>query len=434
MDPESVRALLSRAASTEAVGRVLSATGLCVRAELPGARLGNMVIIHAPARAVPAEIVGFDCGQCVLMPLGDVQAIGPDDRVTSQGTPLQLPLSQALLGSVLDGLGRPLSAPPQSGPEELRSVDTSPPPALERPTVRTVLPTGVRVIDGLLTIGEGQRIGLFAGSGVGKSTLLGTFARNSTADVVVIALVGERSREVVEFVEECLGPEGLKRAVVVAATSDAHAVERVRAAQTATTVAEFFRDQGKRVLLLVDSLTRFARAQREVGLASGEPPGRRGYPPSVFAMLPRLVERAGQSRLGSITAMYTVLVEGGDLDEPIADEVRGLLDGHIVLSRSLAERGHFPAVDVSASISRAMHRVVSPDHLQAASSLRSLIAHYEQKRDLVMMGAYKEGLDLELDRAIAAQSSINRFLRQSAQETAVFAETEQHLAALAGSY
>jgi ATP synthase in type III secretion protein N len=293
-------------------------------------------------------------------------------------------------------------------------VDRDPPGALERRPVERPLATGVRVLDGLMTLGEGQRVGLFAGSGVGKSTLLGAIARGAEADVVVVALVGERGREVGEFLDRALGVEGRKKSVVVVATSDVAALERIRAAQVATAYAEHFRDEGARVLLLVDSITRFARAQREVGLAAGEPPVRRGYPPSVFAALPRLLERSGQSAQGSITAIYTVLVEGGDMDEPVADEVRGILDGHVVLDRAVASRGHYPAVDVTVSLSRVMDAIVAPDHRDAARRLRSLVATFEAKRDLVTLGAYAKGSDRELDEAIARMPRIEAFLRQDA--------------------
>jgi type III secretion protein N (ATPase) len=299
---------------------------------------------------------------------------------------------------------------------------------LRRRPITTPLVTGVRVIDSVLTVGEGQRIGLFAGSGVGKSTLLGAIARGASADVVVVALVGERGREVSEFLEHALGAEGRARSVVVAATSDAPALERLRAAQVATAYAEAFRDEGARVLLLVDSVTRFARAQREIGLAAGEPPARRGYPPSVFAMLPRLLERSGQGDKGSITAIYTVLVEGGDMDEPIADEVRGILDGHVVLDRTIAARGRYPAVDVTASLSRVMDSIVSREHAGTARRLRSLLATYEAKRDLVAMGAYAKGSDKELDEALLRTPRIEAFLRQDAKEKVAFETTVSGLA------
>ena len=308
-----------------------------------------------------------------------------------------------------------------------RSVSTSltspicpAPPARGRKPISRVLGTGVRVIDGLLSLGEGQRVGLFAGSGVGKSTLLGEIARGTTASVVVVALVGERGREVGEFLSETLGEEGRKKSVVVVATSDAPAMERLRAAQAATSIAEHFRDMGRQVLLLVDSVTRFARAQREIGLAAGKPPARRGYPPSVFAMLPRLLERSGQGEQGSITAIYTVLVEGGDMDEPIADEVRGILDGHIVLDRTVASRGHYPAVDVLQSLSRVMDGIVSKEHKSAARRMRQMLAAYESKRDLIVLGAYARGSDPRVDEAIQKMPRIEAFLQQNSDELVSF--------------
>src|SRR5215471_2230326 len=347
---DKLKARLTGTATVLAVGRVRAVTGLAVRATLPAARIGDVVVIRRKGEPLLGEIVGFDEGEAVVLPLGGLFGVGPDDAVESTGAPLEVRASDALLGRVVDGLGRPLDGRGSLAEGMPMLVDRSAPPALERRLVDRPLPTGVRVIDGLLTLGEGQRVGLFAGSGVGKSTLLGAVARGTAADVVVVALVGERGREVGEFLEHALGEEGRARSVVVVATSDVAALERLRAAQVATAYAEYFRDQGARVMLLVDSVTRFARAQREVGLAAGEPPARRGYPPSVFAMLPRLLERSGQGTRGAITAVYTVLVEGGDLDEPVADEVRGILDGHIVLDRALAGRGHYPALDVTRSI------------------------------------------------------------------------------------
>ena len=374
------------------------------------------------------EVVGFDRGEAVGMPLGALTGVGPDDEVESTGAGFAVRASNALLGRVVDGLGRPIDG---RGPVEggaVVPVDANPPAALDRRPVMRPLATGVRVLDGLLTMGEGQRIGLFAGSGVGKSTLLGAIARGTAADVVVVGLVGERGREVGEFLEHALGEEGRKRSVVVVATSDVAALERLRAAQVATAYAEYFRDQGKSVMLLVDSVTRFARAQREVGLAAGEPPARRGYPPSVFAMLPRLLERSGQGPRGSITAIYTVLVEGGDMDEPIADEVRGILDGHVVLDRMIAARGRYPAVDPTVSLSRVMDAVVAEPHRDAARKLRALVAHYEAKRDLVMLGAYAKGSDKELDEAIARMPKIEQFLRQSPADRVAYDETVAMLA------
>lgn len=401
-------------------GRVESVVGLSVRVTLPGARIGDAVTIRRRSGPLLAEVVGIDGGNAVVMPLGEVQGIAADDVVQSHGCPVQVEVSGALLGRVVDGLGRPIDGGPSLTDGTYRTLDSPAPPALGRRPIERVLGTGVRVIDGLLTLGEGQRVGLFAGSGVGKSTLLGEIARGTTADVVVVALVGERGREVGEFLTRTLGEEGRRKSVVVVATSDAPALERLRAAQAATAIAEHFRDEGQRVLLLVDSVTRFARAQREVGLAAGEPPARRGYPPSVFSMLPRLLERTGQGEAGSITAIYTVLVEGGDMDEPIADEVRGILDGHIVLDRTLASRGHYPAVDVLQSLSRVMDGIVSKEHVQAARAMRSLMAAYESKRDLIVLGAYARGSDPTVDEAIAKMSRIEAFLQQRADEIEAF--------------
>lgn len=429
MDLEALQSRLAQTSTILAIGRVRAVTGLSVRATLPGARIGDVVLLRRRGEPLSGEIVGFDGGEAVIMPLGELTGVGPDDAVESTGAPLQVRASDKLLGRVLDGLGRPLDGGPAiDGVSVL--VDRPPPPALSRRPVDKPLPTGVRVIDGLLTMGEGQRVGLFAGSGVGKSTLLGAIARGTAADVVIVALVGERGREVGEFLEHSLGEEGRKKSVVVVATSDAPALERLRAAQVATAYAEYFRDQGLRVMLLVDSVTRFARAQREVGLSAGEPPARRGYPPSVFAMLPRLLERSGQGDKGSITAIYTVLVEGSDMEEPIADEVRGVLDGHIVLDRVIAARGRYPAVDVLVSLSRVMSAVVPLEHRQAAQALRSALAAYEAKRDLISLGAYSRGSDREVDAAIEKMPRIDAFLQQSAVQVVPFEETVRGVLAL----
>jgi type III secretion protein N (ATPase) len=430
MDPRALRERLDAVPTVLARGRVRSVTGLSLRAALPGARIGEVVQIERPGAPLLGEIVGFDGDEAVVMPLGDLAGVGPDDAVLATGRRLSIAVSDAALGRVLDGLGRPIDGGPEIVGRDA-PVDRAPPSALSRRPIEKALATGVRVLDALLTLGEGQRVGLFAGSGVGKSTLLGAIARGTEADVVVVALVGERGREVSEFLTHSLGAEGRKRSVVVVATSDAPALERLRAAQTATAIAEHFRDEGKRVMLLVDSVTRFARAQREVGLAAGEPPARRGYPPSVFAMLPRLLERTGQGERGSITAIYTVLVEGGDMDEPIADEVRGVLDGHVVLDRAIAARGRYPAVDVTVSLSRVMDRVVTKEHGDAARSLRAMLGAYEAKRDLLALGAYAKGSDPMVDRAIARMPAIEALLAQGSEDQAGFEESVARLIAVA---
>ena len=422
----SIDALKAKLAATPALrtsGRVLAVTGLSLRFSMPGVRVGDVVHVKRRGEPLACEVVGFSGGEAVGMPLGALTGVGPDDEVEATGGGFVVRASASLLGRVVDGLGRPIDGKGPIEGGDVVPVDRDPEAAMSRRPVDRPIATGVRVIDGLLTLGEGQRIGLFAGSGVGKSTLLGAIARGVEADVVVVALVGERGREVGEFLERSLGEEGRARSVVVVATSDVAALERLRAAQVATAYAEHFRDQGKRVMLLVDSVTRFARAQREVGLAAGEPPARRGYPPSVFAMLPRLLERSGQGSRGSITAVYTVLVEGGDMDEPIADEVRGILDGHVVLDRTLAARGRYPAVDPTVSLSRVMDSVVGDDHRAAARKLRALVAHYEAKRDLVMLGAYAKGSDALLDEALAKMPRIEQLLAQSPDDRVALADT-----------
>lgn len=420
MDFAALRGKLAEVPSLRRVGKVTKVTGLSLAFRVPGVRVGDVVLVRRRGDPLLAEVVGFHDGEAVAMPLGALIGVGPDDEVELLDATLTVRASRKLLGRVVDGLGRPIDgAGPIEGGTEV-PVDRDPPSPLLRRPVNRPLATGVRVVDGLLTLGEGQRVGLFAGSGVGKSTLLGSVARGVSADVVVVALVGERGREVGEFLEHALGAEGRKKSVVVVATSDEPALLRLRAAQVATAYAEAFRDDGAKVMLLVDSVTRFARAQREVGLAAGEPPARRGYPPSVFAILPRLLERAGQSDRGSITAIYTVLVEGGDMDEPIADEVRGILDGHVVLDRTIAGRGRYPAVDPVASLSRVMDAVVSPEHRDAARKLRRLVATYESKRDLVLLGAYAKGTDPELDEALRVMPRIEQFLAQRPDETSSF--------------
>ncbi len=430
MDIGALKAKLAVTPSLRATGRVLGVSGISLRFALPGVRIGDVVMVNRKTGELACEVVAFSEGVAVGMPLGSLSGVGPDDEVVSTGSPFVVRASKNLLGRVVDGLGKIIDGGAEITDGETIPVDRDPPRALDRKPVANVLATGVRAIDACCTLGEGQRIGLFSGSGVGKSTLLGAVARGVAADVVVVGLVGERGREVGEFLEHALGPEGRARSVVVVATSDAPALERVRAAQVATAYAEYFRDQGQRVMLLIDSITRVARAQREVGLAAGEPPTRRGYPPSAFAILPRLLERGGQSDKGSITAIYTVLVEGNDIDEPVADEARGVLDGHIVLSREIAGRGRFPAIDISSSLSRVMDAVVTKEHAANARSLRALVATHEAKRDLLTLGAYEKGSDRELDDAIAKMPKIETFLRQEPTERSPIASTIENLARL----
>ncbi len=418
MDLTRLASSLGDVDTVQVEGRVKALVGLAVRASIPGARVGELVeIVRHGAPPLAAEVVGFVEDDATLMPLGTTDGVGPDDAVRPSGAPLRIAVSEAVLGRVLDGLGRAADGGPAITGEAW-DVTRTPPDPMTRPRITKPLWLGVRALDGLLTVGEGQRIGLFAGSGVGKSTLLGQIARQADADVFVACLIGERGREVREFLEDALGDEGRKRGVVVCATSDAPALVRLKSAYVATAIAEGVRDRGKRVLLMMDSVTRFARAGREVGLAAGEPPARRGYPPSVFAMLPGLLERCGTSALGSITAFYTVLVEGGDMDEPIADEVRGILDGHIVLDRALGARGRWPAIDVLHSLSRVMDAVTDDAHRAAARAFREHLAVYEAKRDLVSLGAYKPGSDPKLDAALKRVDAMEAFLRQGKHERA----------------
>jgi type III secretion protein N (ATPase) len=418
---------LDRATPLQLAGRLTHVSSLALEAAMAEVRLGDLVEVARPGQPLLAEVVGLRDARAVLMPLGDPAGVGLDDEVRSRGAPLSVGVGEALLGRVLGGLGQPIDGGPPPGGLEPFPVDRPPPPPLDRRPVSQPMPFGVRAIDGLLSAGRGQRLGLFAGAGVGKSTLLGQLARGARADLSVICLVGERGREVGEFLDEALGPEGLARSVVVVATSDAPALVRLRAAHVATAVAEWFAERGGEVLLLLDSVTRFARAQREVGLAAGEPPARQGYPASVFQALPRLLERTGNRARGGITAVYTVLVAGNDLDEPIADEVRGILDGHVVLDRGLAERGHFPAVDVLASVSRVMPRVTGAAHRAAATRVRALVAALERSRDLVQLGAYQPGSDAEIDRALERRDALQDFLRQGAGQAEPWEGTLERL-------
>ncbi len=402
----------------QTAGKVDEVVGLVVRATLSGVSLGEVVKIDRRGREpLAAEVVGFRGEQAVLLPLGDLAGVAPAGAVWRTGDALAIRCGDDLLGRVLDGTGQPIdNGPALTG--ERWPVDRAAPAPLARPPISAPQPTGVRAIDTMLTLGRGQRVGLFAAAGVGKSTLLGQIARGTTADVIVLCLVGERGRELGELLGDELA-SARARTVVVCATSDAPPLVRLRAVHTATAVAEWFRDKrGASVLLLVDSLTRVARAQREVGLSAGEPPARHGYPPSVFALLPRLVERAGMTTQGAITAIYTVLVAGNDMDEPIADEVRGLVDGHIVLDRRLAQRGHFPPIDVVSSVSRLMPKLVDGNHAAAAARVRERLAIYEEHRDLITLGAYQSGRDRKVDDAIAANPAIEGMLRQRRDEAA----------------
>jgi flagellum-specific ATP synthase len=412
-----LQSCIDRVAPSEPLtfGRVQSAVGLLVEASHVDAAVGELCLLHDEApggRSVPAEVVGVRGRTTILMPLEETHGLRAGSLVERAGLPLAVEVSDALLGRILDGRGRPIDGKGPLPPGTLQPVHRDPPNALQRRLIGEPLHTGVRAVDGFLTLGKGQRVGIFAGSGVGKSTLMGTIARQATADVNVIALIGERGREVREFVEDSLGEEGLRRSVVVAVTSDQAAMSRVKGGFVAMAIAEHFRDQGQDVLLMMDSVTRTAMAQREVGLAVGEPPTTRGYTPSVFALLPRLLERAGPGETGTITGLFTVLVDGDDMNEPVADAVRGILDGHIVLSRKLAHEGHYPAIDVLQSVSRTMGRVAEPAHVSAAEQARRLMADYREAEDLIRIGAYVKGSDARVDRAVAARDRIDGFLRQ----------------------
>lgn len=400
------------------LGKVLNVVGLTIESAGPEARLGDLCRIYTDGNNnahILAEVVGFKDKKTLLMPYEVTDGIALGCRVENEGYPLSVQVGDHLLGKILDGLGRIVE---EEMPENaaVYPMEATPPEAMKRAIIDEVLPLGVKAVDGLITVGKGQRIGIFAGSGVGKSTLMGMFARNTKADINVIALIGERGREVREFVERDLGEEGMRRSVVVVATSDKPALERNKAAKTATAIAEYFRDQGKDVLLMMDSLTRFSMAQREIGLASGEPPVTRGYPPSVYSEMPKLLERAGRSEKGSITGLYTVLVDGDDFNEPITDTARSILDGHIMLSRKLGHKNHYPAIDVLQSISRCMSSIAEPEHKSAAGKLKSVLATYNEAEDLINIGAYKAGSNPSIDYAIEKIDAVNSFLRQEVYE------------------
>ncbi|HET6347410.1 MAG TPA: type III secretion system ATPase SctN [Myxococcota bacterium] len=430
IDLSKYLAAIARTETIQVRGRVTEVTGLIIKATVPGVRIGEMCFIEGGGERIVCEVVGFRDEAVMLMPLGEARGVGPECEVVPSGRPFAIKCGYGLLGRVLNGLGQtidggtPLEKIP--GLEEW-SVERTAPDPLKRMRVTEPIAMGVRALDGLLTVGQGQRIGLFAGSGVGKSTLMGQIARFCEAEVVVTCLIGERGREVRDFIEESLGEEGLKKTVVVVATSNEPSLVRLKSAFVATSIAEWFRDQGKKVLFMMDSSTRFARAQREIGLAIGEPPARQGYPPSVFAQIPRLMERTGNNETGSITALYTILVQAGDMDEPIADEVRGILDGHIILNRALGARNHWPAIDILPSLSRVMTGIVGDEHKRAAAKLREVMATYEKQRDLILLGAYQYGTDPKTDYAIDKIEEIEAFLRQNTHDYDNFQDTVQKL-------
>jgi flagellum-specific ATP synthase len=427
--PEAIRARLSGVSPARSYGRVTRLVGLEVEARGLAGAIGDLVWLTGRDGRVPAEVVAVREDTLVVMPYGQLDGLAPDAPVEAAGSRFQLQAGPGLVGRVLDGLGRPIDGlGPVAG--EWVDLDAPVPHPMRRGRIETQLPLGVRACDTMLTCGRGQRVGIFAGSGVGKSTLLGMMARGTSADVIVVGLVGERGREVREFLEDDLGPAGRERSCVVVATSDEPPLVRLRAAFTATRIAEYFRDQGADVLLLVDSLTRFAMAQREVGLAAGEPPATRGYPPSVFAMMPRLLERAGPGETGTITGLYTVLVEGDDLSEPVTDHARSILDGHIVLSRRLAAAGHYPTIDVLESVSRLVGKICPPDQRQLAGRLRRLMSAWVEAKDLVEIGAYAPGTNPDVDEALAKRDAIEDFLCQDVGEVADAAESWARLEAL----
>jgi type III secretion protein N (ATPase) len=413
----------------EVRGRVEQVVGTIIRAVVPSVRIGELCLLRNPFGSweLTAEVVGFIGQVALLTPLGDLQGISPETEVIPTGEVHSVPVGYELLGRVISGMGAPIDGGPPLASRLRYPVYADPPNPMLRKIIDRPMPLGIRCLDGVLTCGEGQRIGVFAAAGGGKSTLLSSIIKGCSADVCVLALIGERGREVREFIERDLGPEGRKKAALVVSTSDRSSMERLKAAYTATAVAEWFRDQGASVVLMMDSVTRFGRALREIGLAAGEPPTRRGFPPSVFSSLPRLMERAGNSDKGSITALYTVLVEGDDMTEPIADETRSILDGHIVLSRKLASANHYPAVDILASVSRVMNSIVTKEHRDAAQKLRALLAKHAEVELLVQIGEYKTGADREADEALAKHQAVNAFLMQDQDEVSPFEATVEAL-------
>src|SRR5690625_714536 len=430
MNITQLKKVIDRTVPYKRYGKVLRVVGLMIESIGPVANIGEVCYIYTKNNEKPilAEVVGFSENKLILMPYSEVTEIGPGCLVEATGHPLTVKVGKPLIGQVINAMGQRLDEK-RLHDEQLSHVLTErqPPNPLSRPTISEPIQVGIKAIDSLLTVGKGQRVGIFAGSGVGKSTLLGMIARNSSADINVIALVGERGREVREFVENDLGADGLKKSIVIAATSDQPALMRIKGAFTATAISEYFRDRGYDVNLLMDSVTRIAMAQREIGLAVGEPPTTKGYTPSVFATLPKLLERTGTSRQGTITAFYTVLVDGDDMNEPIADATRGILDGHFILDRRLAERGQYPAINVLQSVSRLMKNIVETDHLEVAQKIRDLLATYEENRELIQIGAYNHGSDQRIDQAIAYHSKIQQFLHQGIHEHQTFDESIRQL-------
>lgn len=429
MDFDKFQQVLYETNTITCQGKVDKITGLVIESTGPEANIGDVCKIYSikEEKSILAEVVGFREKKILLMPFEDISGIGPGNIVESTGDVLRVPVGDALIGRIIDGFGSPIDGGDDFLGLSSYAVSNRPSNPLSRPRIKTRINFGVKAIDGLLTCGRGQRMGIFSGSGVGKSTLLGMIARNIESDVNIIALVGERGREVRDFMEKDLGEAGMKKSVLVVATSDQPAMMRLKCALTATTIAEYFKDQGKNVFLMMDSLTRFAMAQREIGLAIGEPPVARGYTPSIYAMLPKLLERTGNFKDGSITGIYTVLVEGDDTDEPISDTVRGIIDGHIVLSREIAMRNHYPAIDIRASISRLMNEIVDEQHMILASKLRRVISVYYENLDLITIGAYKAGTNPQLDYAVANIEKLNEFLQQNTTQKFTYEETLDRL-------
>ncbi len=426
MNIADAKEVLSKFSPLSSMGKVKNVTGIMIEVTGIKAKVGDVCTIYGAddEKTITSEVVGFKDENVLLMSYGDMKGISPGAFVQTTGAQLRVPVGNFLIGRAVDATGYPMDGKGEfTDVKQFYDVEGKPANPMERVRISEQMPYGIKAIDGMMTIGKGQRMGIFAGSGVGKSTLMGMIARNIKADVNVIALVGERGREVTEFIEKDLGPEGMKRSVLVVATSDQPAMLRVKCASVATAIAEYFKDQGMDVLLMMDSLTRFAMAQREIGLAIGEPPIARGYTPSIYAELPKLLERAGNFHSGSITGIYTVLVEGDDTNEPISDTVRGIIDGHIVLSRDLATKNHFPAIDVGQSISRLMNDIATPEHKAAASRIRDILAEYNKNVDLISIGAYKPGSNPKLDEAVEKIDRVNEFLKQNVGENFTFEQT-----------